>query len=119
MVWRATEAGIGAARPGVRTDDLFNAMAGVLAELGPVKDVLTAPHHPYTHGLMSSTPLASRGKARLHQIPGAMPRLDSIPDGCAFNPRCEYAQAKCRQAPTPPMEGRAACWFPLVKEAAS
>jgi len=53
--------------------------AGKLVELGPVREVLTQPRHPYTDGLMGSTPLASRGKKRLHQIPGAMPRLDALP----------------------------------------
>ncbi|KUP91446.1 ABC transporter ATP-binding protein [Tritonibacter horizontis] len=91
--------------------------AGRLAELGPVREVITAPRHPYTHGLMASTPLASKGQKRLHQIPGAMPRLDAVPDGCAFNPRCPYVQDKCRHAPGPTAEGNAAaCWFPLVQE---
>lgn len=91
--------------------------AGKLAELGPVRDVLTTPRHPYTDGLMGSTPLASRGKERLHQIPGAMPRLDSLPPGCAFHPRCRYVQDSCRTDPAPKLsdgEG-AACWFPLDK----
>lgn len=93
--------------------------AGRLVELGPVRDVLTRPEHPYTHGLMASTPLASQGQKRLHQIPGAMPRLDHMPDGCAFHPRCPYAQEKCRQSPPSGDEsGRAACWFPLRAEAA-
>lgn len=90
--------------------------AGRLAELGPVREVLSRARHPYTAGLMASTPLASQGHKRLRQIPGAMPRLESLPDGCAFHPRCEYAQAKCRQNPGPDLsafEGRAACWFPL------
>ncbi|WP_299680658.1 ABC transporter ATP-binding protein [uncultured Roseobacter sp.] len=94
--------------------------AGQLAELGPVRDVLTAPRHPYTHGLMGSTPLASRGKDRLHQIPGAMPRLDALPDGCAFHPRCPRAHDRCRVSPGPRIEdggGRAACLFPMVEEA--
>ncbi|WP_299410156.1 ABC transporter ATP-binding protein [uncultured Roseobacter sp.] len=94
--------------------------AGQLAELGPVRDVLTAPHHPYTDGLMGSTPLASRGKDRLHQIPGAMPRLDALPEGCAFHPRCPCAQDRCRASPGPRIEdgsGRVACWFPMVREA--
>jgi len=93
--------------------------AGRLAELGPVRDVLTRPEHPYTHGLMASTPLASQGKSRLHQIPGSMPRLTAMPDGCAFHPRCPQAQDKCKAAPWPKQEGgRAACWFPLTQEAA-
>lgn len=89
--------------------------AGKLVELGPVRDVLTTPRHPYTDGLMGSTPLASRGKKRLHQIPGAMPRLDDLPTGCAFHPRCPYAQDRCRTDPIPTLAdgGNAACWFPL------
>ena len=94
--------------------------AGKLAELGPVRDVLSAPLHPYTDGLMGSTPLASRGKDRLHQIPGSMPRLDSLPTGCAFHPRCPRAAAQCRVDPGPAIEdgaGRAACFFPIDREA--
>ena len=90
--------------------------AGKLVELGPVRDVLTAPLHPYTDGLMGSTPLASRGKARLHQIPGAMPRLDALPTGCAFHPRCPRAQGACKTDPGPRIgdgQGRAACFFPI------
>ena len=99
--------------------------AGKLVELGPVRDVLTAPLHPYTDGLMGSTPLASRqkagngkdrGKARLHQIPGAMPRLDALPTGCAFHPRCPRAQDACKTDPGPRIgdgQGRAACFFPI------
>ncbi len=89
--------------------------AGRLAELGPVEQVLSQPRHPYTHGLMASTPLASKGKARLHQIPGAMPRLDAVPDGCAFNPRCPHVQDTCRQSPGPAFKGSAACHFPLER----
>ena len=88
--------------------------AGRMAELGAARDVLTRPQHPYTIGLMGSTPLASMGKERLHQIDGAMPRLDALPDGCAFNPRCTRAQPVCRNNPAPDPqahEGRAACWF--------
>lgn len=93
--------------------------AGQLAELGPVRDVITQPRHPYTHGLMGSTPLASRGKKRLHQIPGAMPRLDALPPGCAFAPRCGQAQNACLRDPGPRItdgDGYAACWFPLSRE---
>lgn len=94
--------------------------AGRLAELGDVRDVLTRPRHPYTAGLMASTPLASAGKARLHQIEGSMPRLNKVPDGCPFHPRCTYAQDKCRAAPAPQItDGDAACWFPLLAEKVS
>ncbi len=91
--------------------------AGRLAEIGPVEQVLTQPRHPYTHGLMGSTPLASLGQKRLHQIPGAMPRLGSLPPGCAFHPRCPRAQDDCKAGGSPRVEscdGRAACWHPMA-----
>ncbi|MGB5866102.1 MAG: ABC transporter ATP-binding protein [Sulfitobacter sp.] len=100
------------------TDRVAVMYAGKLAELGPVRDVLGTPAHPYTHGLMGATPLASRGKERLHQIPGAMPRLDSLPQGCAFHPRCPSVQDKCRHDPAPMLAdggGAAACFFPLPR----
>lgn len=89
--------------------------AGRLAELGPVRDVLTTPQHPYTEGLVGSTPLASKGLKRLRQIPGSMPRLNALPTGCAFSPRCPHVQDKCRVAPGPQRTGDnpAACWFPI------
>jgi len=87
--------------------------AGRLAELGPVRDVLTNPKHPYTDGLMAATPLASAGKPRLHQIPGAMPRLDEMPSGCAFHPRCDQAQGACKTGHPPTLDARSACHFPL------
>lgn len=94
--------------------------AGRLAELGPVAEVLTEPRHPYTYGLMGSTPLAARGQQRLNQIPGSMPRLGHLPEGCAFHPRCPKAAPACRTSPPQPMrmgEGHlAACHFPMVIE---
>ena len=90
--------------------------AGKLAELGPVREVIGSPRHPYTDGLMGSTPLASKGKDRLHQIPGNMPRLGQLPTGCAFHPRCPYTRPACKEDPGPRLktcDGRAACWFPL------
>ncbi|HKL69078.1 ABC transporter ATP-binding protein [Salibaculum sp.] len=93
--------------------------AGRLAELGPVREVLTNARHPYTAGLMASTPLASQGRKRLRQIPGSMPRLGALPSGCAFHPRCEFAQEQCRNEPGPTLDrcdGRAACWFPLTTD---
>jgi peptide/nickel transport system ATP-binding protein len=88
--------------------------AGRMAELGTARDVLTHPTHPYTIGLMGSTPLASAGRSRLHQIDGSMPRLDALPAGCSFNPRCTRGQSQCSIDPPPTLEahsGRAACWF--------
>ncbi len=90
--------------------------AGRMAELGPVREVVTRPRHPYTDGLMGATPLAGGGQTRLRQIPGSMPRLTALPSGCAFHPRCPNAQAPCRREPRPTLAadgGRAACWFPV------
>lgn len=91
--------------------------AGQLVELGPVRDVLTRPRHPYTEGLVGSMPGASHGHARLRQIPGAMPRLNALPDGCSFHPRCDFAQDKCRSASRPVLENGTACWFSLEARA--
>lgn len=93
--------------------------AGRLAELGAVRDVLLTPVHPYSAGLMGSTPLASKGKARLNQIPGTMPRLAALPRGCAFHPRCNRADDICKRDPSPKLDAtspRAACWHPLETE---
>ncbi|MCY3877800.1 MAG: ABC transporter ATP-binding protein [Rhodobacteraceae bacterium] len=90
--------------------------AGQLVELGFVRQVLSEPCHPYTDGLMGSTPQASKGQTRLRQIPGSMPRLGNLPPGCAFSPRCSYVQDKCRQKPELRLnscDSRTACWFPI------
>jgi peptide/nickel transport system ATP-binding protein len=71
--------------------------AGRIAEIGPVRDVVKQPSHPYTVGLMGSIPALDRKVARLVQIEGSMPRLTTIPRGCAFNPRCPKVMAVCRE----------------------
>ena len=70
--------------------------AGRVAEIGPVADVIHRPSHPYTVGLMGSIPAMDEERERLQQIDGAMPRLNAIPAGCAFNPRCARADQRCR-----------------------
>ncbi len=88
--------------------------AGRIVEVGPVADVVLRAKHPYTVGLMGSIPLVGHDVARLTQIDGAMPRLNAIPPGCAFNPRCPKAFARCRQE-RPELEPvgptQAACWL--------
>ncbi|TQE99304.1 MAG: ABC transporter ATP-binding protein [Spiribacter salinus] len=87
--------------------------AGRLVETGPVDDVVRRPQHPYTVGLMGSVPGLSRDMEELSMIPGSMPRLDAIPPGCAFNPRCADAGPRCRrEAPRVTGEG-AACWLAM------
>jgi peptide/nickel transport system ATP-binding protein len=70
--------------------------AGRMAEVGPVRDVILDARHPYTAGLMGSIPTLTQTSDRLVQIPGAMPRLNAIPQGCAFNPRCTQVMDRCR-----------------------
>ena len=88
--------------------------AGRIAEIGPVHDVIHSPAHPYTVGLMGSIPAMDEDRERLLQIDGAMPRLTSIPAGCAFNPRCPEVFERCRtDRPDllPAGATRAACWL--------
>ena len=75
--------------------------AGRIAEIGPVRDVVRNPHHPYAKGLMGAIPTLAGTAERLAQIPGSMPRLDAIPQGCAFNPRCDKVFGRCRAARPP------------------
>jgi len=70
--------------------------AGRIAEIGPVQAVVRNPLHPYARGLMGAIPTLASDAARLVQIPGAMPRLSAIPQGCSFNPRCASAFERCR-----------------------
>ena len=92
--------------------------AGRIVETGPVRRIVAEPHHPYTVGLMQSIPrigggLNRRGD-RLKQIDGTMPRLDEIPPGCPFNPRCPDAFERCRRERPEllPAHGtEAACWL--------
>ncbi|PTM39119.1 ABC transporter ATP-binding protein [Bosea sp. 124] len=69
--------------------------AGRVAEIGPVREVVKQPLHPYAKGLMGAIPSLEGEAQRLVQIPGSMPRLSAIPPGCAFNPRCAQAFARC------------------------
>ncbi|MBS0561846.1 MAG: ABC transporter ATP-binding protein [Proteobacteria bacterium] len=88
--------------------------AGRIAEIGPVASVVKAPAHPYSKGLMGSIPALGHRMARLAQIDGAMPRLNAIPPGCAFNPRCKRVFDRCRvERPDllPAGDTRAACWL--------
>ena len=88
--------------------------AGRIVEIGPVRDVIHAPRHPYTVGLMGSIPKISVHKQKLMQIEGAMPRLNAIPRGCAFNPRCPRRFERCfadRPDLLPAGTSEAACWL--------
>jgi peptide/nickel transport system ATP-binding protein len=88
--------------------------AGRIAEIGPVAAVIRQPAHPYTDGLMASIPSLEHRVNRLRQIDGAMPRLDAIPRGCRFSPRCPRVFGRCKEAQPELLDAgatRAACWL--------
>ncbi len=88
--------------------------AGRVAEIGPVAEVIHRPAHPYTRGLMGSIPAMDEDRDELLQIDGAMPRLNAMPAGCAFHPRCPAAHGRCTQERPELMAAgatRAACWL--------
>jgi peptide/nickel transport system ATP-binding protein len=88
--------------------------AGRIAEIGPVREVINHSAHPYTQGLMACIPDMDSDRQNLNQIDGAMPRLNAIPSGCAFNPRCPQVHGRCGQERPELMSAgstRAACWL--------
>ncbi len=94
--------------------------AGRKVEEAAVGELFDRPLHPYTEGLMNSVPRLSEaakadpGRLRLAEIPGIVPLLQNLPQGCVFAPRCTYATDHCR-AEYPPLEQKrpghwVACW---------
>ncbi|HVW92178.1 MAG TPA: ABC transporter ATP-binding protein [Devosia sp.] len=88
--------------------------AGKQVERQGVRELFRSPHHPYTAALLAALPDRARG-ARLPSIPGMVPGQGDRPAGCLFNPRCPYADDKCRAVPPPvqPALGAALCHYPL------
>jgi oligopeptide/dipeptide ABC transporter ATP-binding protein len=70
--------------------------AGQIVEIAPARALLRQPFHPYTQALIASVPKLGAPQARLRSIPGNVPPLDAMPDGCRFHPRCPAAQPDCR-----------------------
>jgi peptide/nickel transport system ATP-binding protein len=89
--------------------------AGELVEQGSVQELFAQPAHPYTRGLLASLPRLGSPAPRgaLPTIPGQVPTPGSLPDGCAFHPRCAHALASCaRESPltyTPGVDHRVRC----------
>ncbi|HEY7661865.1 MAG TPA: ABC transporter ATP-binding protein [Xanthobacteraceae bacterium] len=95
--------------------------AGRKVEEASVEELFTRPQHPYTRGLMASIPRlalmrgeGARASTRLQEIPGMVPALTHLPEGCVFAPRCAFAEERCRRA-YPDYEQKrprhwAACW---------
>jgi peptide/nickel transport system ATP-binding protein len=78
-------------------DRVYVMYAGKIVEKAPVKELFTAPHHPYTVGLMAAVPRLSDEKKKFTQIPGTVPSPINKPSGCYFHPRCSYATERCRR----------------------
>jgi peptide/nickel transport system ATP-binding protein len=103
-------------------DEICVMYAGRIVEHGSVDQVLDAPLHPYTRGLIDSVPGRSRKGELLRQIPGMTPSLLELGPGCAFRERCAYADAACRQDPalSAPVAGRQVrCFHPLIANLAA
>ncbi|MGZ9811888.1 ABC transporter ATP-binding protein [Pseudoroseicyclus sp. H15] len=95
--------------------------AGKCIETGPVEQILHAPSHPYTRGLMACTPTLRLGPAAMQgdlpalgEIPGIVPPIGRFPKACRFAPRCPLADNRCETSP-PPVEAltpahSALCW---------
>jgi len=103
-------------------DNVAVMYAGRIVESGPVAEVLEAPRHPYTKGLLESMPANSIPGTRLHQINGMAPSLAGRPQGCAFRPRCPYAIDRCaEEVPDVTEEGVRSfrCYVPIARETAT
>ncbi|CTQ48047.1 ABC transporter ATP-binding protein [Jannaschia donghaensis] len=72
---------------------------GQMVERGPVAEVFANPQHPYTIGLMASVPRLTGPRGRLTTIPGTVPTMDTMPDGCRFRTRCAFAARTCATRP--------------------
>jgi oligopeptide/dipeptide ABC transporter ATP-binding protein len=89
---------------------------GRVVEAGTVRQVLTAPRHPYTRGLLDASDLErTDGRGRLRTIAGSVPPAGRFPDGCVFRTRCPRAQDDCRALPPWYVEGDGghACRHPV------
>jgi peptide/nickel transport system ATP-binding protein len=84
------------------TEKIAVMYAGKIVESGPTEAVIHDPKHPYTQGLIKALPGSLQPGSRLNQIPGMMPTLTDIPQGCAFHPRCSISDTVCRME-TPPL----------------
>ncbi|WLR49677.1 ABC transporter ATP-binding protein [Bacillus tianshenii] len=71
--------------------------AGQIAEAATVEEIFDKPAHPYTLGLLQSTPKISETKERLYSIEGQVPSPKQMPKGCKFAPRCKFSTEKCQE----------------------
>jgi oligopeptide/dipeptide ABC transporter ATP-binding protein len=90
--------------------------AGQIVETAPVRELFSRPAHWYTAALIGGVPKLGRKVERLISIPGAPPRLENMPPGCRFAPRCPNVQTRCHEAVPPVTRIDATheirCWYP-------
>jgi oligopeptide/dipeptide ABC transporter ATP-binding protein len=91
--------------------------AGQIVETAPVRDIFYNPAHHYTAALLKAVPKLETKVDRLTSVPGQPPRLDQLPLGCRFAPRCPRADSKCVNEEPPfsflKENHRAKCWYPI------
>ncbi len=85
-------------------DEVMVMYAGRVVERAPADALLARPLHPFTRGLIETLPRGGAGRQRLPAIPGTVPDLGALPDGCRFSDRCALADDGCRAA-EPPLTG--------------
>ncbi len=78
------------------TEQIAVMYAGRIVEVGSTANIVSNPQHPYTKGLIKALPGSRAAGRKLYQIPGNMPNLTEMPEGCAFHPRCSNAEEICR-----------------------
>ena len=87
--------------------------AGKIVEKAPVREIFNHPKHPYTQGLLQSIPTLEKQEGELHSIPGMVPSIYHLPEGCAFCSRCPYRMACCEKGEVPVYgegESQVRCW---------
>ena len=94
--------------------------AGEIVEQAPIRELFSHPSHPYTQGLIASVPRMKQTEKLLHTIPGMVPGVQDMPEGCRFAPRCSRAQERCMKEKPPTFavnDGHyAACWLRAGRE---
>ena len=97
-------------------DRVYVMYTGAVVEQGVTAQVMADPRHPYTQGLLSGLPEQVEPGEDLMTIPGQVPNLSALPEGCTFLDRCPFATAQCLQRP--PMQTidaaadrKSACWL--------
>jgi peptide/nickel transport system ATP-binding protein len=82
-------------------DEVAVMYAGEIVERAPVQALFERPEHPYTVGLLGSIPRLDHRSDKLATIEGMVPAMALPPVGCRFEPRCPFADARCRQSRPP------------------